>query len=161
MADKIIEIDVVTKEIDDLSKRIAQKGADASPVTREIAAIMHEAVDQNFEKEGRPAWPPLKPSTIKRREKAGTWPGHVLRTGGQAGLQASVSEKSDATSAEVGTNKVYAGTHQFGARKGKYGRTKRGAPIPWGDIPARPFLKLTDEDEEDIKDALQKFLDKL
>ena len=29
---------------------------------------------------------------------------------------------------------------QFGARRGQFGNTRRGAPIPWGDIPARPFF---------------------
>jgi len=45
----------------------------------------------------------------------------------------------------VGSTMVYAPTHQFGAKKGEFGKTKRGAPIPWGDIPARPFLGITEE----------------
>jgi phage virion morphogenesis protein len=48
---------------------------------------------------------------------------------------------------EIGTNRIYAGTHQFGASRGQYGTTSRGAPIPWGNIPARPFLGLSAADE--------------
>ena len=39
----------------------------------------------------------------------------------------------------------YASVFQFGAKKGDFGGSRRGngkkfMPIPWGDIPARPFL---------------------
>ncbi len=34
---------------------------------------------------------------------------------------------------------------------------KRGAPIPWGDIPARPFLGLSD-DEADVRDIVARYL---
>ena len=47
----------------------------------------------------------------------------------------------------VGSPEKYASTHQFGAKQGAYGSTRRGAPIPWGDIPARPFLGLSSDDE--------------
>ena len=50
----------------------------------------------------------------------------------------------------VGSGRVYAGTHQFGAKRGAFGRTAKGGPIPWGDIPARPFLGLSDADANEI-----------
>ena len=50
-------------------------------------------------------------------------------------LAASITHVSGNYSAEIGTNVIYAGTHQRGAAKGQY-----GSNIPWGDIPARPFL---------------------
>ena len=59
---------------------------------------------------------------------------------------------------EIGTSRVYAATHQYGARKGQYGRTRRGAPIPWGDIPARPFLGLSAEDERKVLDIIDRHL---
>lgn len=59
---------------------------------------------------------------------------------------------------EIGSNLVYAGTHQFGARQGAFGRTSRGAPIPWGDIPARPFLGLSADDEAAVLDILDDHL---
>ncbi len=55
---------------------------------------------------------------------------------------------------EIGSPSIYAGTHQFGAAKGAFGSTSKGAPIPWGDIPARPFLGLSDADEADIRDLI-------
>lgn len=61
---------------------------------------------------------------------------------------------------EVGSTRIYAGTHQFGARRGAYGATRRGAPIPWGDIPARPFLGVSDGDKKTILEIIQKHLKK-
>lgn len=54
----------------------------------------------------------------------------------------------------------YAATQQFGAKQGEFGRDKRNHPIPWGDIPARPFFPdqsrgLPDELNRDISDVLR------
>ena len=51
-----------------------------------------------------------------------------------------------ATGVEVGTNLIYGAAHQFGMPKGYAGRTRRGAPIPWGNVPARPYLGLSADD---------------
>jgi phage gpG-like protein len=77
----------------------------------------------------------------------------------------------------VGTSVVYAGTHQFGAKKGSFGikavavkahrringsdvraHTRR-VSLPWGDIPARPFLMLQDEDKSAIVEMIAKKLE--
>ena len=59
---------------------------------------------------------------------------------------------------EVGTNLVYGAAHQFGMVKGYAGRTRRGAPIPWGNIPARPYLGLSSADESEIIRILREYL---
>ena len=59
---------------------------------------------------------------------------------------------------EIGSPRIYAGTHQFGAAKGAFGSTSGGAPIPWGNIPARPFLGLSDEDEFEIRELVNNYL---
>ena len=66
-------------------------------------------------------------------------------------LSDSITYQVSGSTLEVGTNTVYAATHQYGAKQGAYGRTRRGAPIPWGDIPARPFLGLSKDDERAIE----------
>ena len=58
-------------------------------------------------------------------------------------LRSSISAKvlgGDAVS--IGTNLVYAGLHQNGARQGQFGRTRRNSPIPWGNVPARPYMPI-------------------
>ena len=58
----------------------------------------------------------------------------------------------------VGSPSIYAGTHQFGAEKGAFGATSRGDPIPWGNIPARPFLGLSGDDETEIGNLITDYL---
>lgn len=124
---------------------------------RMIAGVMHDAVKENFAQEGRPKWSPLRPSTVKQRKKEGKWPGQILQRS-SGGLASSIQPHATNDEAVAGTNKVYAKTQHFGAKKGQFGRTKRGAPIPWGDIPARPFLKLGDGDLKKIKEKTIDYL---
>lgn len=60
----------------------------------------------------------------------------------------------------VGTNRIYAAVQQFGQPKGASGRTRRGAPIPWGNIPARPYLGLSADDETEVVRILRDYLER-
>ena len=59
---------------------------------------------------------------------------------------------------EIGSNQIYAGVMQHGARRGAFGQSDNGSPIPWGDIPARPFLGLSAKDEDFIMFAIDEWL---
>ncbi len=52
-------------------------------------------------------------------------------------------------------------TLHFGAAKGAFGQTKTGLPIPFGDIPARPFMGLSPTNQSDIADALSEWIERL
>lgn len=145
----MIEIKIDDKDVKGLLNELLNRVKDLSPVMRNIAGIMHNAVEENLKQEGRPKWKPLSSKTIKAREKKGYWPGKILQMRGE--LASSITSKYDSSSAMVGTNKVYAGIHQFGGKAG------RGRKV---EIPARPFLKLTDQDIEDIKQAVIDYLRK-
>ena len=145
----MIKIKVDDKEIRQLLTRLQGRLKDMSPVMRKIAGIMHDAVEENFEKEGRPKWTPLSPATIKQRKREGKWPGKILQRSGQ--LAASISEKYDSHSARVGTNKKYAAIQHFGGKAG------RGHKVT---IPERPFLKLDGEDYLTIKTVIMEYLKK-
>jgi phage virion morphogenesis protein len=65
----------------------------------------------------------------------------------------------------VGTNIKYAAVQQFGAKAGAFGAkadafgaTKRGGKIPWGDIPARPFMGISGDDRSAILGIIRKHL---
>jgi phage gpG-like protein len=77
----------------------------------------------------------------------------------------------------VGSPMIYAATHQFGAKMGEFGRyyqlsrlkygekdfrryagMRQGHPIPWGDIPARPFLGLSETDRANVIDLARRYL---
>lgn len=58
----------------------------------------------------------------------------------------------------VGACMEYAAVHQFGAKQGEFGRTRRNGPIPWGDIPSRPYLGLSSNDIGDLADLIDAWL---
>ena len=73
-------------------------------------------------------------------------------------LRGHLVHRATSHSVEVGSLFVCAGTHQFGAEKGSFGSTAKGTPIPYGDIPARPFLGLSDADGDELTDILRNFI---
>ena len=58
----------------------------------------------------------------------------------------------------VGSPMEYAATQQFGARRGQFGNTRTGRPIPWGNIPARPYLGLSDHDRQTVVNLAREHL---
>ena len=146
----MFKISVNTKQIDGLAVRLARKSSDTEETMTKIAGVMHAAVEENFEQEGRPEkWTPLADATIdeRRREKFGPKHPILQRTGT---LAASVQTHSSRNEATVSTNLRYAAIHQFG---GKAGRNKKVT------IPPRPFMVLTNEEEDKIVKILKKLLD--
>ena len=103
----------------------------------------------NFTKKGR--------LSAKGRERI---MGKKPLIGVTGGLSSEIFYKSDSHHAIVASNKPYAAVQQFGARRGQFGATRRGAPIPWGDIPARPFFGLSDDDRASILEKLAKYLER-
>jgi phage virion morphogenesis protein len=142
-----IEIKVDNAEILKALKRLSEKTQNLRPVMRNIAGIMMDSVEENFEQEGRPKWKDLSEVTKKLRRKEGKWPGKILQKS-QAGLAPSISSDYGDDFAIVGTNKVYASIHQFGGPAG------RGKKV---NIPARPYLTLGDDAIEEIKSQIIRY----
>lgn len=110
-----------------------------------------EAIPRNFASETAPdgkPWASLRPVTIARREKAGRTPITILRASG--GMAAGINSRVTDEGLLVGSPAPQAAVMQFGAGRGSLGATSRGSPIPWGDIPARPFLGFSAEDEREV-----------
>lgn len=73
-------------------------------------------------------------------------------------LSTQIHYRAGQASVEVGSSMEYSAVQQFGAKRGAFGSTRRGAPIPWGDIPARPFLGLSSGDKAAILDIISGYL---
>ncbi|HHF1624516.1 TPA: phage virion morphogenesis protein [Haemophilus influenzae] len=136
----MIEIEINNaQEVTALLERLAQATAHRAPLMRSIAGTMESAVTQNFEVGGRPAWKKLK-----------------LRQGtplvDTENLMGSITSDYSNDMATVGTNEPYAAIHQFGGKAG------RGRKV---EIPARPFLALTPQDEADILEDIQDYFQRL
>ncbi|WP_449543642.1 phage virion morphogenesis protein [Enterobacter ludwigii] len=171
-----IKIDVgdIQKRLDNMLSFLSHR----EPLMREIAAQLHGAVEDNFAQQGRPPW-----LGLKRTEWKGENDNHkILQKTGR--LVNSIVEYSDNDSAVVGTSVEYAAIHQFGGEIKKkerqqsmyYRRHKTTKALErtkkrYADIridatigahsfmmPARPFLSLTDEDEEKILNTVSDYL---
>ena len=148
MSDKPIEIKIDNKDVERKLLELAQKGENLRPLMKNIAGIFASATEENFKNEGRPdKWTELAKATKKQRTKQKKWPGQILQVSGQ--LASSISTQYDDDSAVIGSNLDYAAIHQLG---GQAGRNKKVT------IPARPYLKLTDDDFEEILTETEKFL---
>ena len=162
-------------------RRLQARMDDMRPAARVIGEIVVESVQRNFEAGGRPApWKPLSETTKTRRRAKGKWPGQILVVHGvSGGLMGAVNYRAGTDRVTIGTKKAYAAVHQFGARQGEFGavmarvkshfrkirgkrvRVKthtRHQELPWGDIPARPFLLVQDEDWAEIRRSLAELL---
>lgn len=119
------------------------------PLMAAISQDLLGSVEDVMEAEGIPGWAGLSAARIAQRTKMGKWPGKMLQVS-SAGLASANQPSSGDDFAQVSNNKVYARPLHFGAAKGAFGTSKRGRPIPWGNIPARPFMVITDEAEATI-----------
>lgn len=151
-------IDIDAKEPLTYLAKLSDKLENTTPLMKEVAGVLLDAVEENFAQEGRPDWVDLTEHTKESRRKKGKWPGKILQVN-QGGLASSITARHSRDEAAAGTNKVYAPTHQFGAKKGEFGRTSSGLPIPFGDIPARDFLSLGQDDVREIDHIIRDYLD--
>ena len=148
MSDEPIEIKIDNKKVEKALLEIAQKTSNLRPLMKNIAGIMADSTEENFKEEGRPKWKDLSEKTKTARKKTGHYPGQILQVSGQLAL--SVTTQYDDTSVVIGSNKVYAAIHQLGGQAGKNKKTT---------IPARPYLKLTDDNLEEILEQTKRYLE--
>lgn len=142
----VISVQVTDKPVLDALRDLAQRTDDLSEPLNEIGIEFAERIRQQFSRGESPygnKWAALSAVT-QAKNKGRRSGGEPLRDTGR--LMASIAHQmSDGgkTVSISATNVKYANTHQFGARQGQYGRTKRNGPIPWGNVPARPFMPIS------------------
>ena len=173
MSGAAIKVTIDDREAKELLGRIQKNLGDLTPPMKIIGSIARTSIIRNFEKSGRPKkWKKHSKVTEKRRGKGAKI---LMKEGMGAGLAGSIHSKADKESATVGTNKIYAAVHQFGAKKGSFGTViadvrkhlrkgvkvkahKRKMKLPWGDIPARPYLMIQNEDWPEMTAALGDYI---
>jgi len=145
----MIEIEVNDKKVISALNKLQKKAGDLTPILDEIGDLIASEVALNFRDASDPYGKPWQ--ELKHRD------GKPLNDTGR--LKDSITYNIFGYSVEVGTNVEYAPTHQFGAKKGQYAKG-----VPWGDIPARPFLPTEEgglpvEWQEDILDIISSHLE--
>ncbi len=137
----------ITVNVDDAAvqaafRRLQQRADNLEPVFADIAEMLLESTKQRFDDKQSPdgtLWAALAPKTIRRKKKPGS---SILVESGM--LIDQLVTESDGHHAAIGSNMIYAATHQFGAEE--------------RNIPARPFLGLSAQDEADIASLLLAWL---
>lgn len=135
-----VSVTVDSAEVDRALRAMAARLGDLRPAMELIGKAMVTKKDLGFRAETDPwgtPWARLSEVTMGRRRGTSA---QILHDTGN--MQDSITFDTGKNSVVVGTNEPRARTHQFGAKQGAYGRTKRGGPIPWGDIPRRAMLPL-------------------
>ncbi|MXW30300.1 MAG: phage virion morphogenesis protein [Chloroflexi bacterium] len=145
-------VDIDDAEVLDAFNRILRAGQDMGPVMRDVGESLVNSTRERFSSQTAPdgsPWAPLSEATKQRKKRNRD---KVLTEHGD--LRRDISYRVGTDFVEVGSSRVYAGTHQFGAEKGAYGEGANGTPTPWGDIPARPFLGVSDDDGRAIEEIV-------
>ncbi|WP_022946971.1 phage virion morphogenesis protein [Methylohalobius crimeensis] len=161
----MIHIEVDDHEVMDALNQLISQLDDLTPAMKDVSGELEKIATTAFEEQASPAgipWPDLSDVTKEQRAESGHWPGDILKVTGD--LASSIQSDYGPDFAVASTNAPHAATHQFGAKQGQFGRgtfkTREGSvPIPWGDIPPRPFLGLSDEGKEEILNIFTQFLD--
>lgn len=160
---------MITIEINDAAVtaalgKLESQLSDLSSVMEGIGEMLVRSTKQRFEAltspQGMP-WAANSPVTLAHKRD------HRPLHGLSGALSSQIFHEAGRDYVAVGSNRIYAATMQFGAAQGAFGarmgRTQKTDkvkshdyffPIPWGDIPARPFLGLSDQDERDILDEI-------
>lgn len=124
--------------------RLAAATDDAKPVMEAIGDLLLVSTQDRLKTGKSPngtAFAPRSAATLANYQRKKLSFGLPLYRSGDMYNQMNFEAGSDYV--EVGTNKVQAAMMQFGGTRARF-------PHLWGDIPARPFLGISPDDERDI-----------
>jgi phage virion morphogenesis protein len=138
MAGARIEIVVDDAEVKASLKRLAEKTSDFGPAMKDIGEYLVRSTDERFDAQHDPSgapWAPLAPSTLARKKGSKI----LIET---SRLRDSIHYQAGEDEVQVGTDVVYGAIHQFGGKAA-------------AEIPARPFLGISDADRLEILDIIE------
>lgn len=149
---------VVAEALGEVSRRLS----DMTPIHQSIGNYVVRVTKERFKKGVEPdgtAWAPKKQATIDRYKKNGDGDRPDPLIGPSKRLSSEIAHYADPQGVEIGSALEYSAAMQDGAKQGAFGKAPRGGPIPWGDIPARVWLGLSEEDEAAIIDIADEHLE--
>ncbi len=185
-----IELEVNDKEVQQMLGQIAKRIGNPEPALKVIGGIIRTSVVRNFEKGGRPdKWEKHSKLTEARRGKGAPILIKQGFEGGLMGSISVKTEKDSvivgtnkeyAAVHQFGADKGSFGTFAVkvkpferkitqafgkplkgGAKAVKVGEHTRNVKLPWGDIPARPFMMIQYEDWTEMQAMLAEYIEGL
>lgn len=151
-------------DLSDIESRLSALQARLSnltPLMEDIGSSLETSSSQRFESKTAPdgkRWPALAAATVRHRIRKGRDPRDMLQFSGD--LRRSLNYRASADQVVIslggaGNSTKYARAHQFGARINRVGVRVGGYVI---NIPARPVLGISRDDEAEISLIAEKFL---
>lgn len=143
-----IQVDWDDSKVVSALQKLQAAAGDVSPALLEIGEVLLKSTKERFETGTAPdgsQWADNKPSTIahKGRNKPLFDQGTLMRE-----IHYELFGNDELA---FGSSMDYAAMQQFGGTKDEF-------PNLWGDIEARPFLGVSDEDEEKILNIVERHL---
>jgi phage virion morphogenesis protein len=131
-----------------------------------LIASTQERIEAGESPDGTP-FAPRSPTTLKRYAKLGLSFGKPLNQSGD--MRRHLHYEADADRVAWGSSAIQSAVMHFGAKKGAFGSyqgkgfgdSTPSVSIPWGDIPARPFVGVSQEDETNISAEIIEWLEGL
>lgn len=139
--------------------RLAAGLEDMTPAMQEIAEYMVMSTKDRFpagvSPEGIP-WAPKSQTTLDEYARRGDRQDPRPLFGPSGNLSQMIFGQSGPDWAEWGSPMIYSAVMQFGAAQHAFG------PVtPWGDIPARPFLGVSETDKTALTEIVSEYIDSL
>lgn len=145
-----------------ISKLRSISNIDTKEINKAVAESLRTSTSERFSEQKEPSgkrWV----NSIRASESGGVT---LVK---DAMLKNSIKSQANKSGAAVGTNTIYARTHQFGDKRTIRARTEKGLRFrvngKWItkksvkiNIPARPFLGINEEDQREIKGILEDVL---
>lgn len=166
----MITVKINEEEITRALARVSAALTDMTPLMQGIGEFMVESTNQNFrdgtDPDGTP-WAPKSPATLEAYRRRGDGQPTRPLIGTSKALSTTINAEPSADRVAWGSNVIQAAVMQFGAEAGEFGARagldKNGReffmPIPWGAIPARPYLGVGDEDTDAIVATIEEYLE--
>ena len=142
----MIRIDINDRDVHQALEDLRRRASNMKPAMKAIGEALMEGSRERIlsgrDWTGQP-FAPNRPATLAR--KKGKKP--LIDT--KSFVSGRLHYEASADSVTVGSSAEQAAVLQFGAKKGAFGATRRGAKIPWGDIPARRYLPIREDGQLD------------
>ncbi|MDE2595961.1 MAG: phage virion morphogenesis protein [Sphingomonadales bacterium] len=144
-------------------RRAAERLEDMTPLFEEVQEYMVAQTRQRFIDGKSPqgvAWAAKTANTLARYKARGY--GNLTRPliGPGKRLSREIIGQATRSGAVIGSALIYSRVMQEGAEAGQFGSTRTGRPLPFGRIPARPWLGISPADETALVEMAEEYAGK-
>lgn len=162
------EVKINNDSITTALKQALTRQDDLSDLMLDLGELMVQRTQDRMltgkQADGQP-FAPRSQATLKRYKKLNLKFSVPLDQSGR--LRKSIAYDADKSKVSWGSNEIQAAVMQFGAEAGAFGarigKNKKGRsyfmPIPWGNIPARPYLGVGTADSQAIVETIEDWLE--